>query len=490
MLGGGGPETPETTITGVSGTQADGKFGDPGYITGSALGATPGTATDNKTVHNDQTFMLKVDGTETNNITISAGTYTKTEWAAELENAINADTNLITAGASVSVSYNADGDNFVITSSSENTSTTVTSKVEWGTTTPGSLSELGLTSASTATSDATEVKGKFESSDIPGEKGNNVGITLTEKVAFSIDVDGASYSPIELAAATKTKFAWATEIQTQLRAATGALETVAYDATNDIYTITSVGGSGPTSVISVTQADEGMEVFGFTSTFESSISLVDEASSNRELTITVDGGEATTITLPEESKTTAEWASYIEDQISGISVTFDDTNNQFTITSATTGKSSSVVVTGDVSKLGLTAAGTTIAGSDGDKNQIRMTHYDLDDTTNSLGSILLSTAQVNSQDNAMSMLSKLDDAINYVSDIRAHFGAIQNRLTHTIDNLRNMHENSSAARSQIQDADFATESAQMARLNVLQQAGMAMLSQANQAPNQTLKLLQ
>ena len=74
--------TPETTITGVSGTQTDGKFGDPGFLTGSALGATPGLATDNKTVHNDQTFKLKIDGTETNDITISAGTYTKAEWAS------------------------------------------------------------------------------------------------------------------------------------------------------------------------------------------------------------------------------------------------------------------------------------------------------------------------------------------------------------------------------------------------------------------------
>jgi len=66
---------------------------------------------------------------------------------------------------------------------------------------------------------------------------------------------------------------------------------------------------------------------------------------------------------------------------------------------------------------------------------------------------------------------------------------LQNRFEHTISNLQNVNENIKAARSQIQDTDFARESANLARTQVLQQAGMAMLSQANQNSQQVLSLL-
>ncbi|MDX1352552.1 MAG: flagellin, partial [Thiomicrorhabdus sp.] len=69
-------------------------------------------------------------------------------------------------------------------------------------------------------------------------------------------------------------------------------------------------------------------------------------------------------------------------------------------------------------------------------------------------------------------------------------GAIQNRLEHTVANLQNISENISASRSSILDADFAKESADLARTQVLQQAGMSMLSQANQASQNVLQLLQ
>jgi len=477
----------ETAITGVSGTETVGSYGAPGSLTGAVLSSAPGVATDNKTVHADQTFKVEIDGTESNDITIPAGTYTKEEWATQIQNAINADVNVINTPAAVTVSYNSTGDNFVITSESENTSATATSKVEWGTT--GSMSELGLDSGSTTKSGAVAIEGEYESSEMPGEPGDNIGVMLAEKAAFSVNVDGDDYGPFELAAGTKTKSEWAAELQTQIRAATSGTETVVYDNAADTFTVTSAAITGSASNITVTKADEGMALFGFSSQYASEISLANESSANRELQVSVDGGSSTTITLPAESKTTAEWASYIEGEIAGVSVSFDDVSGQFNITSNSDAKGSTVSITGAVDKLGLTSAGMSTVGA-GDPNQIKMNHLDIDDTANALGAILLATEQLSSQGDAMAMIGKLDAAIDFSNETRAHFGAVQNHLEHATQNLQNMHENHSASRSRVKDADFAAESAEMARVNVLQQAGISMLAQANQAPQQLMKLLQ
>lgn len=86
-------------------------------------------------------------------------------------------------------------------------------------------------------------------------------------------------------------------------------------------------------------------------------------------------------------------------------------------------------------------------------------------------------------------LKTLDDAINKVDESRSKLGAIQNRFQSTINNLNNSVNNLSAARSRIQDADFATEVSNMSRGQILQQAGTAVLAQANQVPQGVLSLL-
>ena len=88
------------------------------------------------------------------------------------------------------------------------------------------------------------------------------------------------------------------------------------------------------------------------------------------------------------------------------------------------------------------------------------------------------------------VIDNIDKAINDVNDTRATFGATQSRFDSIISNLQVGVENQSAARSRIMDADFASETANMSRSQVLQQAGTAMVAQANQLPNQVLKLLQ
>ena len=84
----------------------------------------------------------------------------------------------------------------------------------------------------------------------------------------------------------------------------------------------------------------------------------------------------------------------------------------------------------------------------------------------------------------------MDGALNSVNSARADLGAIQNRFTAVVDNLMTTSENLTASRSRIMDADFAAETANLSRAQILQQAGTAMVAQANQLPQNVLKLLQ
>ena len=90
---------------------------------------------------------------------------------------------------------------------------------------------------------------------------------------------------------------------------------------------------------------------------------------------------------------------------------------------------------------------------------------------------------------ASAALGKLDDMLALVNSKRAEFGATQNRFEAVIQTLQVSAENQTAARSRIMDADFASETASLTRSQVLQQAGTAMLSQANSLPNNVLSLL-
>lgn len=116
-------------------------------------------------------------------------------------------------------------------------------------------------------------------------------------------------------------------------------------------------------------------------------------------------------------------------------------------------------------------------------NQITINLSDLSSLTAVDGDDILNAT------NALSSLDALDADIDTVSSARADIGAVQNRLESTIRNLANVVENQSAARSRIRDADFAAETANMTRTQILQQAGTAMLAQANALPQNVLRLL-
>lgn len=95
-----------------------------------------------------------------------------------------------------------------------------------------------------------------------------------------------------------------------------------------------------------------------------------------------------------------------------------------------------------------------------------------------------------SEGQASAAISIIDTAISAVNRQRAELGAIQNRFQSTIRNLSNISENASAARSRIRDTDFAIETAQLSRFQIIQQASVSILGQANQRPQAALSLLQ
>ncbi|MFZ2988327.1 flagellin [Ideonella sp.] len=113
--------------------------------------------------------------------------------------------------------------------------------------------------------------------------------------------------------------------------------------------------------------------------------------------------------------------------------------------------------------------------------------------TSDITAVTVSTAVIDANATAgaiADVMDSIDAAIDTVNDTRATFGATQSRFDAIISNLQQSVENQAAARSRIMDADYAQETANMSRAQILQQAGNAMVAQANALPQQVLRLLQ
>ena len=107
----------------------------------------------------------------------------------------------------------------------------------------------------------------------------------------------------------------------------------------------------------------------------------------------------------------------------------------------------------------------------------------------SVDSRVLNLDDVDIASNAGQAISRFDDALKYIDEMRGSMGAVMNRLESSIANIQNVAENLSAVRSRSLDADIAQETSAMTKGNILQQAGVSILAQANQAPQLALSLL-
>jgi len=129
------------------------------------------------------------------------------------------------------------------------------------------------------------------------------------------------------------------------------------------------------------------------------------------------------------------------------------------------------------------------AGTSTVTDQIAINLSDMTSTSGSLATAVASTSGISTASAATSAMTAIDNALDQVNSARATFGAMQNRFESVISNLQVAAENQTAAKSRIMDADFAQETANLTRAQILQQAGTAMLAQANAAPQGVLSLL-
>jgi len=150
-------------------------------------------------------------------------------------------------------------------------------------------------------------------------------------------------------------------------------------------------------------------------------------------------------------------------------------DNAGSITFSSTNDVAALTVTSDADGAFLAAGSPAVVGAD-------------DSAT---GGTTIASIDISGADGsgAQAAIESIDAALKQVDEQRADLGALQNRFGHTISNLANIQENVTASRSRIQDTDFATETAQMTKNQILQQAGTSILSQANQLPQAALSLL-
>jgi flagellin len=173
--------------------------------------------------------------------------------------------------------------------------------------------------------------------------------------------------------------------------------------------------------------------------------------------------------------------------LTGATITGADTATPVSFQPATGGTpaatSDVAVAIGGTVKLN-SANGFTISTTDATNSFVPGASTSAGSTLSSVAAIDVSTAQ-----GATDALLVVDGALALISGNRAQLGAVQNRFLTTIENLQTTSENLSASRSRIQDADFAAETANLSRTQILQQAGTAMVAQANQLPQGVLALL-
>jgi len=197
-------------------------------------------------------------------------------------------------------------------------------------------------------------------------------------------------------------------------------------------------------------ASSSSKVSGLVASIDSATGdLLITAEDGRNITVQVAGGEGNTVKLLENLDTTS---------------------------------ASDIVAYSTKGTIALTAKGDNSVGEIGGEKSYLAGIENGNDT--------IANIDISTQTGAQDAIAVVDRALDYIADARGDLGAASNRLEFTINNLSSVVENAAAARSRVQDADFAVESAALARAQVLQQAGTAMLAQANAAPQSVLSLLQ
>jgi flagellin len=218
-----------------------------------------------------------------------------------------------------------------------------------------------------------------------------------------------------------------------------------------------------------------------------------------DISATVTGSDFSTLAaaINDASASTGVTAEVINDAGTQKLKLVNDKGNDIDITAyANTGGETATIVGSNTGDTGITFDGTVVAANvTGAVELSSSSAFSISGGTTALaagGGTLSSVGSIDITDaaGANAALKTIDAALQTVNSQRADLGAIQNRFTSTIDAIATTSENLSAAQSRILDADFAAETAKLSKSQVLQQAGISVLAQANARPQQVLSLLQ
>ncbi len=207
------------------------------------------------------------------------------------------------------------------------------------------------------------------------------------------------------------------------------------------------------------------------------------------LTMLAEDGRNVSIAIDDQSGADASMGALfgLDSAVSGIGEsTFGDA--QATTNRGISSESATYETTYGTIKLESAGEFTLTAGADG-ADELQALGLNEGKYGGAVDGQFLTEIDISTFEGATSALTAIDNAIGAIASQRAVLGAIQNRMESTVSNLAITAENLSAANSRIQDADFAAETAELSRTQVLQQAGISILAQANQGPQQVLSLL-
>jgi flagellin len=323
-------------------------------------------------------------------------------------------------------------------------------------------SQLGATIGQTS---------NFSGQDVPFPpvETNTLGLDYTTNISGTLSLDGTDVTIAYTGAAGNDIEDLASSIQADLNTPFPGI-TVTGDVAADTLTFTNA--SGETFQASLNITDSVATPNSFAQDFESGGgSLADYFDANEEAAVdfTVNGRSfsATGVT----SLNDIIGAINAQSNETGVEANLDRTNNEI-IFASQFGEDVMVEFTSDL---------------DGDGvDDINVN----ENFTAANNSVSLNDTDISTPDGADLAMISIDYAIDRINGFRAELGAVQNRFESTIANLATTSENLSASNSRIRDADFAAESAELARTQVLQQAGLSVLAQANARPQQVLQLLQ
>jgi len=330
-----------------------------------------------------------------------------------------------------------------------------------------------------------------------------VGANAGESQTISFDIDSAKTEDLSYAAAT---FEAGTYTGTVTSA--GITGLAVYDAENDISTSVAAASGNALDIAAAFDAIDGVTASAtttFTISFEDMVfSSTGNTNADESYSVSIDGVSVGSITATSDTGATltaSTVAGYIH-AVAGYTASADADGN-ITVVKAD-GSNANLTITDGSSNSTVTGAGFASADLGVQRGQVTLTTteslrvngMDADDLT-AMGfesddatlSVAINDVDISTRSGASLAIGSVDNALAQIDSLRGDLGAVQNRFESTIANLQNVSENLSAARSRILDADIAMETSNMTKQNILQQAGVSILAQANQAPQLALSLL-